>query len=127
MPSPEVMQRLIARVEANAHVEAIEEFYAPHASMHENEQSPRTGRDTLVANEKKVLSRARSVTRNVCVRRSSTATMLLFAGSSSSSSTMALGLDSMSWPTSAGRKIASSKRNFSTIHTNYSRGVSAPK
>ncbi len=67
MPSPEVLQRLIARVEANAHVEAIEEFYAPHASMQENEQSPRTGRDTLVANEKKVLSRARSVT-SKCLR-----------------------------------------------------------
>ncbi len=67
MPSPEVLQRIIARVEANAHVEAIEEFYAPHASMQENEQSPRTGRDTLVANEKKVLSRARSVT-SKCLR-----------------------------------------------------------
>jgi hypothetical protein len=67
MPSPEVLQRLIARVEANAHVEAIEEFYAPHVSMQENEQSPRTGRDTLVANEKKVLSRARSVT-SKCLR-----------------------------------------------------------
>jgi hypothetical protein len=67
MPSPEVLQRLIARVEANVHVEAIEEFYAPHASMQENEQSPRTGRDTLVANEKKVLSRARSVT-SKCLR-----------------------------------------------------------
>jgi hypothetical protein len=67
MPSPEVLQRLIARVEANAHVEAIEEFYAPHASMQENEQSPRAGRDTLVANEKKVLSRARSVT-SKCLR-----------------------------------------------------------
>jgi hypothetical protein len=67
MPSPEILQRLIARVEANTHVEAIEEFYAPNASMQENEQSPRTGRDTLVANEKKVLSRARSVT-SKCLR-----------------------------------------------------------
>ena len=33
----------------------------------------------------------------------------------------------MSWLTSAGREIASSKRNFSRIHTNYSRGVSARK
>ena len=28
MPSPEALQRFIAEVEANAHVEAIEEFYA---------------------------------------------------------------------------------------------------
>ena len=67
MPSPAVLQRFIATVEANAHVEAIEEFYAPHASMQENEQSPRTGRDTLIANEKKVLSRARSVA-SECLR-----------------------------------------------------------
>ncbi len=52
MPSPEVLHRFIAEVEANAHVEAIEQFYAPHASMQENELPPRIGRETLVANEK---------------------------------------------------------------------------
>ncbi|MCX7172946.1 MAG: nuclear transport factor 2 family protein [Proteobacteria bacterium] len=61
MPSPEILKRFIAMVEANTHVEAIEEFYAPHASMQENESPPRTGRDALVANERKVLSRARSL------------------------------------------------------------------
>ena len=48
MPSPEVLQHFIAEVEANAHVEAIEKFYAPHASMQENELPPRIGRETLV-------------------------------------------------------------------------------
>ena len=61
MPSPEVLQRFIDEVEANAHVEAIEKFYAPHASMQENELPPRIGRETLVANERKALSRMRSV------------------------------------------------------------------
>jgi hypothetical protein len=67
MPSPEVLHRFIAKVEANAHVDAIEEFYAPHASMQENEQPPRAGRDALVANESRVLSRAKSVN-SECLR-----------------------------------------------------------
>ena len=67
MPSLEVLHRFIAKVEANAHVEAIEEFYAPHASMQENEKVPRTGRDALVANESRVLSRAKSVN-SECLR-----------------------------------------------------------
>jgi hypothetical protein len=67
MPSPEVLHRFITKVEANAHVDAIEEFYAPHASMQENEQPPRTGRDVLVANESRVLSRAKSVN-SECLR-----------------------------------------------------------
>jgi hypothetical protein len=67
MPSPEVLQRFIATVESNAHVDAIERFYAPKASMQENEQPPRTGRDALAANESKVLARMRSVS-SECVR-----------------------------------------------------------
>ncbi len=67
MPSPEVLSRFIARVEANDHVGAIEEFYAPHASMQENDLPPRIGRETLVANEKRALSKARSVM-SECVR-----------------------------------------------------------
>ncbi len=67
MPSPETLERFIARVEANAHAEAIEEFYAPNASMRENNAAPRVGRDALVAHERKVLARAKSVC-SQCVR-----------------------------------------------------------
>ncbi|MGQ0546062.1 MAG: nuclear transport factor 2 family protein [Betaproteobacteria bacterium] len=67
MPAPEVLEHFISRVESNAHVEAIEEFYAPGASMRENHAPPRIGRDRLVAHERKVLSRTRSV-RSRCVR-----------------------------------------------------------
>jgi hypothetical protein len=67
MPSPDVLERFIARVEQNAHAEAIEEFYAANASMRENHAAPRVGRDNLVANERKVLARARSV-KSKCVR-----------------------------------------------------------
>ncbi len=61
MPSPETLARFIARVEENAHVEAIEEFYAPDASMQENLSPPRVGRDALIAHEAKALARAKSV------------------------------------------------------------------
>jgi hypothetical protein len=67
MPTGATLDRFIARVEENAHVEAIEEFYAPHASMQENDLPPRVGRDTLVANERAVMARTRSV-RSTCVR-----------------------------------------------------------
>ena len=67
MPTPETLARFIARVEENAHAEAIEEFYTPEASMQENQSAPRTGRDILVAHERKVLARARSVS-SQCVQ-----------------------------------------------------------
>src|SRR5258706_1302260 len=62
MASPGTLERFIARVEQNAHAEAIEEFYTENASMQENRAAPRVGRDALVAHERKVLARARSVT-----------------------------------------------------------------
>jgi hypothetical protein len=67
MPTPETLERFIARVEQNAHVEAVEEFYTANASMQENQAAPRIGREAHVANERKVLARARSVT-SKCVR-----------------------------------------------------------
>ena len=67
MPSPQTLERFIDRVESNAHVEAIEEFYTEGASMQENNEPPRVGRDALVANEKKALAMAASVT-SQCVR-----------------------------------------------------------
>jgi hypothetical protein len=67
MPQADTLERFIARVEENAHVEAIEEFYAPHASMQENLQPPRVGRDALVENERRALARVKSV-HSTCVR-----------------------------------------------------------
>jgi hypothetical protein len=67
MPSADTLNRFIARVEENAHAEAIEEFYTADATMRENNQAPRIGRDALVANERKVLARAKTV-RSECVR-----------------------------------------------------------
>ncbi|MBI3374794.1 MAG: nuclear transport factor 2 family protein [Betaproteobacteria bacterium] len=66
MPSATALERFIATVQQNAHVKAIEEFYAVHASMQENNLPPRAGRDELVAHERRVLARAHSVT-STCV------------------------------------------------------------
>jgi SnoaL-like domain len=54
-------------VEENAHAEAIEEFYTSDASMQENQKPPRAGRDNLVARERKVRAKARSVS-SECIR-----------------------------------------------------------
>ncbi|MES2243101.1 MAG: nuclear transport factor 2 family protein [Pseudomonadota bacterium] len=67
MPTLETVERFIARVEQNAHTEAIEEFYTPDATMQENQAPPRRGRDVLVAGEAKVMARAKSLT-SECVR-----------------------------------------------------------
>ena len=67
MPSPDTLERFIATVEANLHVEAIERFYAERATMQENDAAPRAGRETLVANERAVMARALGV-RSRCVR-----------------------------------------------------------
>ena len=67
MPTTETIERFIALVEQNAHVQAIEAFYAPNASMQENQSVPRVGRDALVANERRVLSKAKALT-SECVR-----------------------------------------------------------
>jgi hypothetical protein len=67
MPTAQTLERFIARVEQNAHVEAVEEFYAIDASMQENQAPPRVGRAAHMENERRVLSKARSVT-SKCVR-----------------------------------------------------------
>jgi ketosteroid isomerase-like protein len=67
MPTSETLERFITRVEENAHAEAVEEFYTADASMKENQAPPRVGRDAHVANERKVLSRTKTLS-STCVR-----------------------------------------------------------
>lgn len=67
MPTPETLERFIALVEKNAHVEAVEAFYTADASMQENQSVPRVGRDAHVANERRVLAKAKTLTSR-CVR-----------------------------------------------------------
>ena len=56
MPSRERVMALVAMVEQGKFVEAIEEFYTEDATMQENGEPPRGGRDRLVEGERKVLA-----------------------------------------------------------------------
>jgi ketosteroid isomerase-like protein len=56
MPSRERVEALIAMVEQGKYVEAIREFYAEDASMQENDEPARTGRDRLIEHEWRMLS-----------------------------------------------------------------------
>jgi ketosteroid isomerase-like protein len=56
MPSHDRVRQLIGMVEAGKFVEAIEEFYAPSATMQENVQPKRQGLDRLVEGERRVLA-----------------------------------------------------------------------
>ena len=67
MPTVETLERFIALVEQNAHIEAVEGFYTTDASMQENQSAPRIGRDSHVANERRVLARAKTLMSR-CVR-----------------------------------------------------------
>ena len=57
MPSRERVAALVAMVEAGKFVEAIEAFYAADATMQENNEPPRVGRDKLVEGERRMLAR----------------------------------------------------------------------
>jgi hypothetical protein len=67
MPSPQTLEQFVAAVESNKHDKAIEAFYTENASIQENQSEPRRGRDTLVANEKTFMARAKSI-ESKCIR-----------------------------------------------------------
>ncbi len=67
MPSLQTLDSFIARVVQGAHVQAIQEFYTADASMRENNNPPRVGRDVLVKHEQAALERAASVV-STCVQ-----------------------------------------------------------
>ncbi|MEM8963853.1 MAG: nuclear transport factor 2 family protein [Acidobacteriota bacterium] len=67
MPSREALERFIARVEENAHAEAVEEFYTENATMQENQDEPRVGRELHVDAEHKVMANAKAM-ESTCLR-----------------------------------------------------------
>ena len=66
MPSRARLDEFIAAVVSGDHAGAIERYYTEDASMQENAAPPRVGRDVLVAHERAVLERVKSVT-STCV------------------------------------------------------------
>jgi hypothetical protein len=67
MPTRDTLERFIALVEANAHIEALETFYTEDATMQENDEPPRLGRDAHIANERKVMAQVKAL-KSKCVR-----------------------------------------------------------
>jgi SnoaL-like domain len=57
MPTRERVESFIAAVVGGDHVGAIADYYHESASMQENLQAPRQGRERLMAHEAKVLQR----------------------------------------------------------------------
>jgi hypothetical protein len=56
MPSQDIVERFVATVVGGDYIGAIERFYAFDATMQENQDAPRGGRDALVAHERGVMS-----------------------------------------------------------------------
>ncbi len=67
MPAQERVNDFVTAVERGEFDIAIERFYTPEASMQENLDAPRKGRDVLVAGERAVMARFAGI-RARCVR-----------------------------------------------------------
>lgn len=61
MPARETVEAFVAQVLRGEHVEAIRDWYADDASMQENQQPPRVGREVLMEGERQMLARAAEV------------------------------------------------------------------
>ena len=61
MPARETVDAFVAQVMRGEHVEAIRDWYADDASMQENQDAPRVGRETLMAGEAQMLARMAAV------------------------------------------------------------------
>src|SRR5258708_26405230 len=61
MPNRNVLEEFIATVVAGKHDSAIERYYTEDASMQENLDPPRNGRDGLVARERAVMAAFESI------------------------------------------------------------------
>ncbi len=67
MPTLETIEKFIHSVEQESHDKVIEQFYADDASIQENQNEPRTGKENLIKNEQRMLSKALSVN-SKCIR-----------------------------------------------------------
>ena len=62
MPDASTVDAFVSLVKSGDYVGAIERFYSVDASMQENDDQPRVGRDVLVAAERQFMSMFRSIT-----------------------------------------------------------------
>ena len=61
MPARESVDAFVAQVLSGDHVGAIRDWYADDASMQENQDAPRVGRELLMAGEAQMLARQAEV------------------------------------------------------------------
>ncbi|HWD26465.1 MAG TPA: nuclear transport factor 2 family protein [Rhizomicrobium sp.] len=61
MPNRDVVDGFVALVESGDYVGALERYYAEDASIQENNEPPRVGRDVLVASERMVMAGFKSI------------------------------------------------------------------
>ena len=61
MPSRETVEAFVAQVVSGDHVGAIRDWYAEDASMQENQEAPRVGREVLMEGERQTLARVAGV------------------------------------------------------------------
>jgi ketosteroid isomerase-like protein len=57
MPARERVKAFVALVEQAKYVDALEQFYHPHATMQDNQQPPREGLERLIADERATMAR----------------------------------------------------------------------
>lgn len=67
MPSLETIENFISAVEKGAHDQVIEKFYTNDASIQENQNEPRIGKENLIKNEQEMLKKALTV-KSKCIR-----------------------------------------------------------
>lgn len=67
MPTLEALESFIGLVEDGKTVQAMERFYAPHATMQENASAPRVGKTALIEHEERALASINSL-KATCVR-----------------------------------------------------------
>jgi hypothetical protein len=107
MPSQAAVDAFVAQVLSEDHVGAIEAWYAEDASMQENQEPPRVGRETLVAGEQAMLARFAGVKSELMapplVNGDQVAIRWRFTFTSRSGKT--LSLEEVAWQTWKGDKI----------------------
>ena len=67
MPTVETIEKFINSVEQEPHDTVIAQFYTDNASIQENQNEPRIGKEALIKNEQGMLSKALSV-HSECIR-----------------------------------------------------------
>ena len=67
MPTIETLENFVTMVEANQHVEAVERFYTPNATLQDNQSLKTRGKKKQIENEKNLLLKVKKMY-SKCIR-----------------------------------------------------------